>query len=168
METVSVRLLILDVDGVLTDGSVVPVSTGLSAKAFCVQDGCAIKLWQKCDGKVAILSGRSEEAVIRRARELGIEWVHTGVKDKMVAYEAILAAAACDDCATGYIGDDLPDLGPMSRCGFPVAVANAVPAVKRIALYVTRRSGGHGAAAEVVELLLRKQKRWVPSQLGDI
>ena len=168
METVSVRLLILDVDGVLTDGCVVPVSDGLSTKAFCVQDGCAIKLWQKCDGKVAILSGRSEEAVTRRAHELGIEWVHTGVKDKVAAYKAILVAAGCDDSVAAYIGDDLPDLGPMARCGFPVAVANAVPAVKRVALYVTRRPGGHGAAAEVVELLLRKQKRWPQSQLGDI
>ncbi len=168
MDTTPVELLILDVDGVLTDGCVIPVSDSLSTKAFCVQDGCAIKLWQRYDGKVAILSGRSEEAVTRRAADLGIKWVHTGVTDKLEGYEAILEAAGCGDAVVGYIGDDLPDLKPMSRCGFPIAVANAVPDVKRVAWYVTRRGGGYGAVAEVVELLLRKQKCWSRTRLEEV
>lgn len=155
-----IELLILDVDGVLTDGRLTTASGGESAKSFYVQDGCAIKLWQRCGGKVAILSGRSSEAVTRRATELAIEWVHLAVTDKLSAYDDIVASTGCDDAAVAYLGDDLPDVGPMLRCGFPVAVANAVPAVKRASLYVTRRGGGEGAVAEVVELLLRKQKRW--------
>ena len=168
MDVASIKLLILDVDGVLTDGRVTFGSEGETIKTFCVQDGCAIKLWQRSGGKVAILSGRTCEAVSRRAAELGIEWVQTGVADKRSAYEAILASAGCDDVDVAYLGDDLPDLGPMSRCGLPVAVANAAPAVKRASRYVTRRRGGDGAIAEVVEFLLRKQKRWSRALFEDV
>ena len=160
MDPTLIELLILDVDGVLTDGRVTAGGDGEWAKGFYVQDGCAIKLWQRCGGRVAILSGRSEEVVERRARELGVEMVRTGVTDKSSAYDAIVAAVGCSDAAVAYVGDDLPDLGPMSRAAFPVAVANAAAAVKRASMYVTRCGGGSGAVAEVVELLLRKQKRW--------
>lgn len=160
MELASIDLLILDVDGVLTDGHVVAGPNGESIKRFHVHDGCAVKLWQRCEGRVAILSGRGGEAVTRRAAELGIKWVHTDVTDKLAAYDAILASAGRRDEAVAYVGDDLPDLAPMARAGFSVAVADAVPAVKRAADYVTRRAGGRGVVAEVVELLLRKQKRW--------
>lgn len=168
-----IELLVLDVDGVLTDGCVTTASPGRPgspggepSKRFFVQDGCAIKLWQRCGLDVAVLSGRADRAVEWRAAELGIKAVHIGVTDKLSGYEAILAASGRGDAAAAYIGDDLPDLGPMSRCGFPVAVANAVPAVKRAALYVTRRTGGAGAVAEVVELLLRKRMLWSPELLG--
>ncbi len=190
MDWQAIRLLILDVDGVLTDGRIVmsgesmtndaasplwdaerpPLTrrvNGLSfvkddtaAKAFCVQDGSAIKLWQKAGGKAAILSGRKERSVERRAAELGIEQVVLGVEDKLDGYENILRETGCTDDATAYVGDDLPDLAPIKRCGWPVAVANAAPEVKRAAAYVTRRRGGDGAVAEIVELLLRKQGRW--------
>ncbi len=162
-----IELLILDVDGVLTDGRISAAIDGESGATFYAQDGCAIKLWQRCGGKVAILSGRANEAVARRAAELGIDWVQTGVADKLASYEAALALAGCRDPATAYIGDDLPDIGPMARCGFPVAVLNAVPAVKRVALYITRRRGGEGAVAEVVELLLRKRNRWSRALLEE-
>ncbi len=155
-----VNLLILDVDGVLTDGGLSTTPGDGWGKRFYVQDGCAIKLWQRFGGTVAILSGRSEACVAKRAEELGITHVRTGVGDKLPAYESILAAAKCDDGVTGYVGDDLPDLGPMGRAGFPIAVANAHPAVKRSSMYVTRRRGGDGAVAEVVELLLRRKRRW--------
>lgn len=168
MNRASVELLILDVDGVLTDGHLTVAPDGEPAKAFCVQDGYAVKLWQRCGGKVAILSGRADQATTRRAKELAVEWVRTGVTDKLAAYQGIVDAAGCADAAVGYIGDDLPDLGPMSRCGFPVAVANAVPTVKCAACYVTRRRGGQGAVAEVVELLLRKQKRWARALLEQV
>jgi len=160
MDTSPIELLILDVDGVLTDGSVTMTAAGESAQTVHVHDGCAIKLWQRCGGKAAILSGRQNEHVKERARDLGIEWILTGVEDKRARFDEILTWAGCDASAVGYIGDDLPDLGPMARCGFPIAVANAVPTVKRAALYVTRRRGGHGAVAEAVELLLRKKKQW--------
>ena len=165
MDATAIELLILDVDGVLTDGRLFPAPQPsevpeLSGKAFHVQDGHAIKLWQRCGYQTAILSGRDSPYVTSRARELGIGWCRTGADDKLSAYVQLIESAACIDAAVAYVGDDLPDLRPMARCGFPVAVANAVPAVKQAAAYVTRRAGGSGAVAEVVELLLRRQKRW--------
>jgi 3-deoxy-D-manno-octulosonate 8-phosphate phosphatase (KDO 8-P phosphatase) len=160
MNSTEIELLILDVDGVLTDGRITTATDGEVTKTFHVQDGCAIKLWQRVGGKVAILSGRSEAAVKRRAVELGVPWCHIGAADKLAGYHAILAEAGCGDDVTGYLGDDLADVALMSRCGFPVAVADAAAAVKRAAMYVTRRRGGEGAVAEVVELLMRKTKRW--------
>jgi 3-deoxy-D-manno-octulosonate 8-phosphate phosphatase (KDO 8-P phosphatase) len=168
MDPARIRLLILDVDGVLTDGRVSPGSDGEWAKEFCIQDGCAIKLWRRCGGQVALLSGRSDAVVERRATELGIEIVRTGAADKSSAYNAILASVGCGDEAVAYVGDDLPDGRPMSQAGFPVAVANAHPAVKRISMYVTRRRGGCGAVAELVELLLRKQSRWSPALMSPV
>ena len=166
MDKTFIKLLVLDVDGVLTDGRITPAASGEWTKAFYVQDGCALKLWQRLGGKIALLSGRAEEAIDRRAAELGIEWVRRDVTDKLSAYRAVLASAGCGDAEVSYVGDDLPDLAPMGCCGFPVAVANAAPAVKRAALYVTRHQGGGGAVAEVVELLLRKQERW-SQVMGD-
>lgn len=160
MNPADINLLILDVDGVLTSGVIVTGADGESVKHFHVQDGFAVKLWQRCGGRVALLSGRSGEAVKRRAEDLGIRWVHTGVSEKLPAYEAILAEAGCDDAAAAFVGDDLPDIPPMLRAGLPIAVANAHPAVKRVSQYVTRRAGGSGVVAEIVELLLRKQRRW--------
>lgn len=160
MDPTSIKLLILDVDGVLTSGHLSLTAHGDEAKWFHVHDGCAIKLWRRCGGKVAILSGRASDSVNKRAAELGIEWVHTGVADKLAVYKQVLADAGMTDDVVAYVGDDLPDLGPMSRAALPVAVANAVPAVKRSAAYVARRPGGEGVVAEVVEWLLRKQNRW--------
>lgn len=162
MVPTSVKLLILDVDGVLTDGRISPSTENESARWFHVQDGYAIKLWMRSGGRAAILSAREGRDVARRAAELGIDRLRLGVADKMAGYEAILSSEDCVDAAVAYVGDDLPDLGAMSRCGWPVAVANAVPAVKRAAQYVTRRPGGCGAVAEVIEVILRKQSRWLP------
>lgn len=161
-----IKLLMLDVDGVLTDGRLFPESSdpagddGLTGKAFHVQDGCAIKLWQRLGGETGILSGRTSRWIDRRADELDIRWRLTGATDKGAAYETLRKQAGCADVAIAYVGDDLPDLRPMARCGLPIAVANAVPEVKRVAAYVTRGRGGDGVVAEVVEMLLRRQKRW--------
>ena len=168
MNPARIELLILDVDGVLTDGRIVMEGGGERTKHFHVQDGCAIKLWRRCGGKVAILSGRSAEAVDRRARELGVDWVHTGVERKLDAYKTILASSGLGDAHVAYVGDDLPDLGPMARSAFPLAVSDAVPAVKRSALYITRRGGGCGAVAEIVELLLRKKGRWSQEMIENV
>ena len=167
MESTGVKLLILDVDGVLTDGRISPSGDAESVRWFDVHDGYAIKLWKRSGGKAAILSAREGRDVAKRAAELGIDWVKLGVADKLAGYEEILASAHCVDAAVAYVGDDLPDLGPMSRCAWPMAVADAVPEVKRAAQYVTRRAGGRGAVAEVIELILRKQQRWSPALLRE-
>ena len=160
MNLSTVHLLILDVDGVLTDGRVEMSAEGEPVKAFFVRDGAAIKLWQRAGGQVAIISGRKEQSVLRRAKELGIDAVQIGVSDKLAAYQQLLTDSRCEESSICYIGDDLPDLTPMLRCGFAVAVADAAHAVKRIAHYVTKRPGGRGAVAEVIELLLRKRGQW--------
>lgn len=167
MGATGISLLILDVDGVLTLGRVAVGDDAGSSRRFHVHDGCAIKLWRRCDGRVAILSGKSGNDITARAKELGVDWIETGATNKETAYNDILARAACGDEAVAYVGDDLPDLKPMARCGFAVAVADAVPDVKRAADYVTRLRGGYGAVAEIVELLLRKQKRWNRSLLVE-
>ncbi len=163
MGLTEIKLLILDVDGVLTDGRLCFSGDGEPTRRFHVRDGHAIKLWSRGGGKTALLSGRSGGEIVRRAKELGIEQVKLGVADKLAAYEAILAALGCVDAAVAYVGDDYPDLGPMQRCAWPVAVADAVAAVKRAAQYVTRRAGGCGAVAEAIELILRRQKHWSPT-----
>ncbi len=168
MNTDSIELLILDVDGVLTDGRVMPSYDGGGPKTFSSQDGFAIKLWQRAGRQTAILSGRGGEIVTRRAEELGIKIVHNNVRDKLAVFQEILDSAGCDDAAAAYVGDDLPDLGPMARVRLPIAVANARPAVKQAAMYVTRREGGRGAVAEVVEFLLRKQGRWNRALITEV
>jgi len=155
-----ISLLILDVDGVLTDGSLPFDREGNAVKSFFVRDGSAIKMWRDAGGKVALLSGRDSPAVAARARDLGIEAVVQGAPEKLAAYESLCRRFGVTDTAVCYAGDDLPDLPPMQRCGLPIAVADAAPAVKRIAAYVTNRAGGRGAVAEIVERLLRMAGRW--------
>ena len=157
-----ISVLVLDVDGVLTDGRLAFGAAGESVKTFCVQDGWAIKCWQRASHRAVLLSGRQNPAVDKRAGELGIALIRQGVGDKGAAYGQL-----CDELGVGdenvcYVGDDWPDLPAMSRCGFPVAVANAAGVVKRVSKYVTQRRGGDGAVAEVIELVLRKQRRWPP------
>lgn len=155
-----IRLLILDVDGVLTSGDVTLSPDGDLARTFHVQDGHAIKLWQQAGGKVAILSGRTSPMVERRAQELGVAPVEMGWARKIEGYERITKSLGMADENVCVVGDDLPDLEPMSRAGLAIAVANAVPQVKRAADFVTRRAGGSGAVAEIVEHLLRMANRW--------
>ena len=165
MDLKAIKLLILDVDGVLTDGTLAIGAEGESHKSFHVRDGCAIKLWHHSGGRVAVLSGRTHPGLARRAVELEIDIVETGQARKLDAYERIVDRAKVTDSQVAYVGDDLPDLTVMRRCAWPVAVANAAPDVKRIARYVTRACGGSGAVAEVVELLMRKQQRWTKAAL---
>lgn len=155
-----IRLLILDVDGVMTTGELPYSAAGQEVKSFFVQDGGAIRLWQSSGGRVAIISGRESNAVNARAKDLGVKPVIQGVPDKLPAYETVCREAGVADAEVSLIGDDLPDLAVMRRCGYPVAVANAIPRVKRAARYVTRRPGGEGAITEVVERLLRYNGTW--------
>ena len=155
-----VRALVLDVDGVLTRGQVTYDDTQSRSMAFDIHDGCALKTWRRAGGRVGLLSGRRTGIVVLRARELGIEACHQGIEDKGAGLKTLLSELGVSAEATCYVGDDLPDIPALRACGFAVAVANAVPTVKRYADYVTMRNGGAGAVAEVIELLLRKRGRW--------
>ncbi len=170
MSVTEIRLIVLDVDGVLTSGHLhyllSYVEVPYHSKTFHVHDGCAIKLWQAQGGTVAILSGRKSASVRMRARELGIKSVRQGSSDKLSDYLKLLKKLQMEDGQVCCAGDDLPDLPILLRCGFAVAPVDAVPAVKRVADYVTQRPGGAGAVAELIELILRKQGRW-PQPLHD-
>ena len=153
----TVRLAIFDVDGVLTDGTLWIGAQGEAFKAFNILDGHGVKMLQAAGIDTAILSGRDSEAVLRRAAELGIRHVVQGASDKLAAFEELLAQSGYRAQACSFMGDDLPDLPVLQRCGFAVAVANAVDAVKAAAHYVTQASGGRGAVREFSDLVLRAQ-----------
>jgi 3-deoxy-D-manno-octulosonate 8-phosphate phosphatase (KDO 8-P phosphatase) len=151
----AVRLAIFDVDGVLTDGTLWIGAQGEAFKAFNILDGQGVKMLQAAGVDTAILSGRDSEAVLRRAAELSIRHVVQGASD--AAFEELLAQSGYRAQACSFMGDDLPDLPVLQRCGFAVAVANAVDAVKAAAHYVTQASGGRGAVREFSDLVLRAQ-----------
>lgn len=156
----NIKLVIMDVDGVLTDGGILLDSLGNEIKAFHVLDGTGIAYLHRAGIKTAILSGRICDAVTHRAKELNIEEVYQGIINKIDAYHDILGKHALRDEDVCYIGDDLIDLPILYRVGFPVAVANATPAVKHHAIYVTKEKGGHGAVREVAEKILKYQGKW--------
>jgi 3-deoxy-D-manno-octulosonate 8-phosphate phosphatase (KDO 8-P phosphatase) len=159
-----IRLLLMDVDGVLTDGRIWlqswPDGTAHEIKGFSAYDGAGLKLARASGLRTGVITGRESAAMTRRAKEADIEFVFQGRGEKLPAYEEILRTAKLKDEEVAYIGDDLPDLAVLSRVGLAIAVANAVPEVKRAAHYVTKASGGNGAVREVVELLLKSQGKW--------
>jgi len=155
-----IRLLLLDVDGVLTDGRIIYDGKGQEWKFFNVKDGHGIKLLQRAGIEVGILSGRRSSAVTHRARELKIDLVLQRALDKGKALETIQKKKEISLSEVCYVGDDLVDLPVFSRVGFAVAVADSVAEVKKKAHFVTRLPGGHGAVREVCELLLRAQRKW--------
>lgn len=153
----AVRLLVLDVDGVLTDGTLYFAAGGEELKAFNIQDGLGIKLLQANGVEVAIVTGRSSPALALRARELGIARMFQGAPDKLDVFGTLLQAAALQPAQVACVGDDLPDLPLLARCGLAVAVPEAPEAVRSRVHYVTRRPGGRGAVREVCELLMQAQ-----------
>ena len=155
-----VRLLCLDVDGVLTDGSIFLDDEGVETKRFFVRDGTGLRAWQRAGGIVAIITGRSGKAVQWRADELGIDIVRAGVARKGPVFESILSELGIEAPEAAMVGDDLPDLPILERCGYPVAVQDAIPEVRDAARLVTERPGGHGAVREVVEHLLKARGAW--------
>lgn len=156
-----IRMMIFDVDGVLTDGRIIYNDDGSEIKVFDVQDGHGIKLLQRAGGvEVALITGRQCKAVEHRAADLGIVRVHQNIKRKLDVYERILQEAALTDREVGFVGDDLIDIPVMRRVGWAVAVSNAVEHVLPYAHYVTRAGGGHGACREICELILHVQGRW--------
>jgi YrbI family 3-deoxy-D-manno-octulosonate 8-phosphate phosphatase len=155
-----IELLLLDVDGVLTDGSIIYHDGGAEIKAFHVRDGSGLKLWQRAGKRAAIISGRSSKNVAVRAAELGIDPVLQGVADKLPAFEEVLKGLRLTVEQACFIGDDVPDLPIMRRCGLAVAVADACPEVIADAHYVTRNPGGRGAVRETIERILQCQGIW--------
>lgn len=155
-----IKLLLMDCDGVLTDGQLTLLSDGDEQKTFHARDGHGIKLCERAGLKTGIISGRASGAVERRARELEMTYVRQNEKDKIKAFEELRAQAnvSADECA--FIGDDLPDVPVMRLVGFAVAVADAVDETKQAAHYVTRLKGGRGAVREVADLILKAQGRW--------
>jgi YrbI family 3-deoxy-D-manno-octulosonate 8-phosphate phosphatase len=155
-----VRLLCLDVDGVLTDGSISIGDDAVETKRFHVRDGTGLRLWMEVGHEVAIITSRSGMAVRHRATELGIKHVLQGVPDKHAALRQLLDELHLDPQAAAAVGDDLPDLPMLRAAGYPVAVGDAAPEVRQVAAFVTVRPGGLGAVREVVEHLLKLQGRW--------
>jgi 3-deoxy-D-manno-octulosonate 8-phosphate phosphatase (KDO 8-P phosphatase) len=155
-----VRLVLMDVDGVLTDGKVHMFSDGAEGRSFNVRDGHGIRMGQRGGLMFGIISGRESSVVSDRAEELYITEVHQGVFDKVERYEEILQRFQLEDEAVCYIGDDLVDVPLMSRVGLAVAPADGEEEVIRVAHWVTRRRGGDGAVREVVNMLLRVSDKW--------
>ncbi len=156
----AVRLVVMDVDGVLTDGRAFYGSGGCEGVFFNVQDGTGIKWLHRAGIDTALLSGRSLEAVRKRAEVLGIRHVVQGAKVKTEAYEELRRETGLDDRAVCYVGDDLPDVPLMRRVGLSVAVADARPEVVQIADIVTKAPGGEGAVRELAELILKTRELW--------
>jgi 3-deoxy-D-manno-octulosonate 8-phosphate phosphatase (KDO 8-P phosphatase) len=156
----AIELLVLDVDGVLTDGRLIIHSDGTESKGFHTLDGHGIRMWQRAGLQVAVLSGRHSAATQRRAEELQIPHVLQDCHFKLPALEGLLQELNLSAENVAYVGDDLPDLPVMRHVGFAVAVASAVDEVKEHADYVTVRPGGRGAVREVIEHILKHSGRW--------
>lgn len=157
-----IRLILSDVDGVLTDGSITIDNAGIESKTFHVRDGLGIKLWQRQQFQFGLLSARNSQIVKMRAAELGIELVRQGFRDKLPIARELLQTLGIQPAEVCFIGDDLPDLPLMAEVGLPVAVADAVPEVCNAALWVTQLPGGKGAVRELIERLLKAKGLWEP------
>jgi 3-deoxy-D-manno-octulosonate 8-phosphate phosphatase (KDO 8-P phosphatase) len=155
-----IRLLLLDVDGVLTDGGIIIDDRGLETKRFDVRDGLGITLLIRAGIEVGFITGRASRVVTRRARELNVRMVYQGVQDKRAVYAKIKRRMHLTDDQVAYIGDDIVDLPILKTAGLAVAIRDGWPELKRQVDYVTRAPGGSGAVREVAELLLRAQGKW--------
>jgi len=156
----TIQLLVLDVDGVLTDGGLYVDDKGHPSKKFNVKDGLGIKLAQRFGIEVAILTGKTSHVVKYRAKELGIEHVIQGSKDKGADIEALCDKTGIPIRFAAMVGDDLPDLPAYAVVGYKIAVGDAVEEIKAAADFVTTKTGGRGAVREAIEHLLRAQGKW--------
>jgi 3-deoxy-D-manno-octulosonate 8-phosphate phosphatase (KDO 8-P phosphatase) len=155
-----IKLILLDVDGVLTDGAVVMYGDGSESKRFHIRDGIALVWAQRVGLKVGILSARHSATTNQRAAQLGISLVYQGVASKAAAFDQILNDTAVTDAEVAYMGDDIVDLAVLKRVGLSTAPSDAVPEVRSSVDFVSTRCGGDGAVREVVELILRTQGHW--------
>ncbi|MBA2778798.1 KdsC family phosphatase [Billgrantia kenyensis] len=152
-----IRLLALDVDGVLTDGRLYFQADGVEIKAFHTQDGLGIKLLRRAGLQVAILTGRESPMVSHRAAALGIDHVFQSCEDKLATLRMLCTRTGIELEQVAYCGDDLPDLAPMQRAGLGFTVPGTPPYIRAKADYITERSGGHGAVREICDMLLDAQ-----------
>ena len=155
-----VRLLLLDCDGVLTDGRITPVVGGEELKSFHTRDGHGLVMLHRAGLRSGIISGRKSRLVELRAADLGISFVRQGAHNKVEVFEALLAEAGLEPAHAAYVGDDVVDIPLMRRCALAVAVADATPDTRAAAHFVTQLPGGFGAVREVCELILKAQGRW--------
>ena len=156
----NIQLLVLDVDGVLTDGGLIINADGSESKCFNTLDGHGIRMWKRAGLKVAFLSGRDSEPTKHRARQLEIDYCLQDCHNKLPALEKLVEQTGISVKEVAYIGDDLPDLPAMRAAGFSAAVADAVDEVKATADYVTVHKGGCGAVREVIEYILKDTGKW--------
>jgi len=155
-----IKLLLLDVDGVLTDGSILVHADGTESKQFNIRDGAGIVWAQKAGLSIGLLSARTADATAARAAQLGITIVSQGGADKLAGYHRILEDAGLTDEQVGYMGDDLQDLPVLRRAGFSAAPADAAPEVRSAVQWVSPSGGGRGAVRECIEHVLRSQGAW--------
>jgi 3-deoxy-D-manno-octulosonate 8-phosphate phosphatase (KDO 8-P phosphatase) len=159
-KALKVKLLLLDVDGVLTDGGIVLDDRGEEIKRFDVRDGHGIRLLLRAGIEVGLISGRFSKAVNHRARDLGIRIVYQRAYDKLEAYEKIKRKTGLKDDQIAYVGDDIVDLPVLRKAGLAMTVSNCWEGIRRLVNYVTRQEGGRGAVREIAELMLRAQGKW--------
>ena len=155
-----IRLLLLDVDGVLTDGRIIIDDRGVESKHFHVRDGQGISLLMRAGIEVGFITARSSRAVSRRAKELGVRLVHQGVKDKLQTYNDVKRGRGLADEQIAYVGDDIIDLAILRQAGLAVLVADGCPELTFAVDFITDAAGGNGAVREVAELLLKAQGKW--------
>ena len=155
-----IRLILSDVDGVLTDGSIIIDNAGIESKSFYVRDGLGIKLWQRAGFTFGFLTARNSQIVKLRAAELGIDIVRQGSSEKLPVARQLFTEIGIDPSEVCYIGDDLQDLPVLWEVGLPVAVADAAIEVRGVAKWVTEQPGGRGAVREIVERLLKAKGSW--------
>jgi 3-deoxy-D-manno-octulosonate 8-phosphate phosphatase (KDO 8-P phosphatase) len=155
-----IELLLLDVDGVLTDGRVTYSDAGEELQSYHIRDGSGIAMWRRSGKRVAAITGRGSKALERRAAELGIDPLLQHAVDKAAALTALVSLCNIEPYRIAAVGDDLPDLPVLRRVGAAFAVADACAEVKAVAGYVTKTPGGNGAVREVVEIILNAQGRW--------
>ena len=155
-----IKLLLLDCDGVLTDGRITLIGGGEEEKSFHTRDGHGLVMLHRAGLRSGIISGRTSGAVVRRAADLGMHFVRQGTWDKIKDFGEVLSEAQLDGGEVCYVGDDVTDIPLMRRSGLAVAVADAVEETRAAAHYVTRAPGGFGAVREVCELILKAQGHW--------
>jgi 3-deoxy-D-manno-octulosonate 8-phosphate phosphatase (KDO 8-P phosphatase) len=155
-----IKLVILDVDGVMTDGRIIIDDNGVETRNFDIKDGMGVVVLMMSGVEVAIITSKKSGAVRHRAEELKIKRFHEGIKKKTEPYEEMLKEMGITDAQVAYVGDDLVDLSMMKRVGLPIAVGDAVEDVKKHAIYVTKARGGYGAVREVAEMILKAQDKW--------
>lgn len=157
-----IEVLLSDVDGVMTDGSLLYDSAGNELKSFSVRDGLGIRLWQRAGGRFGVITGRASPMVAHRCEELDIDIMRQGVGDKTPVLQEVAQQCGVTLDQIAYIGDDLPDLPCVRAAGLGVAVADAAEELMSVADYVTSQPGGRGAVRELVEVILKNSDRWNP------